>query len=96
MNTTPKTTPPTLGERLAGLLTPKELRVETLSPRQVEILERIANGQGDKQIAAELHCSTHTIKSQLLRVFEKLGTRTRAAAVYHYAVNGLGDARKGD
>jgi DNA-binding NarL/FixJ family response regulator len=69
-----------------------------LSERQAEILTLIAAGHGDKIVAGRLHRSEHTIKSQLLRVFEKLQVRTRAAATYQWgkAVAQMGDSRKGD
>jgi DNA-binding NarL/FixJ family response regulator len=52
-----------------------------LSPRQTEILRLISRGKTDKEIAAELHVSTGTVKTHLRIAFSRLRVRTRAQAV---------------
>ena len=49
-----------------------------LSPRQTEILACIVRGLSDKQIAAELRLSNHTIGSYLKILFRRLGVHSRA------------------
>ncbi len=53
----------------------------TLSNREREILGLLAEGLGNKQIAAQLGISTHTVKTHLELLFEKLGVSSRAEAV---------------
>lgn len=52
-----------------------------LSLREEAILELIAAGQSDKQIAIQLHISVHTVRSHLNRVFLRYGLHNRAEAV---------------
>ena len=52
-----------------------------LSPRECEVLARIADGMGNKQIARTLSLSEATVKSYLRTAFERLGANSRAEAV---------------
>ncbi len=52
-----------------------------LTPREAEVLGWVARGKTNKQVAAILGVSPHTIRTQLERVFEKLDVHTRTAAV---------------
>ena len=54
---------------------------EGLSGREVEVLELVARGKGNKEIARTLWISEATVKSHLLHVYEKLGAADRASAV---------------
>ncbi|PYY56260.1 DNA-binding response regulator [Curtobacterium sp. MCSS17_011] len=56
-------------------------RFPELTPREVDVLERIADGRTNPQIAAELFLTVPTVKSYVNQVFAKLGVRTRAEAV---------------
>ncbi len=53
----------------------------TLTNREREILGLLADGLGNKQIAARLGISTNTVKTHLELLFEKLGVSSRAEAV---------------
>lgn len=53
----------------------------TLSNREREILGLLADGLGNKQIAAQLGISTNTVKTHLELLFEKLRVSSRAEAV---------------
>jgi len=53
----------------------------SLSPREREVLQLIANGQGNKQVATELDISEATVKTYLRGIFERLGVSSRAEAV---------------
>jgi len=57
-----------------------------LTPREEQVVALVAEGLGNRQIAAELSLSEHTIKKYLFRIFEKLGISTRVELVL-YAVN---------
>lgn len=52
-----------------------------LTPRELEILELIAQGLSNKEIAARVSVSENTVKTHSSRVFEKLGARRRTQAV---------------
>lgn len=52
-----------------------------LSPREVEVLRLISDGLTDKQIAAALVLSQHTVHRHVSNIYTKLGCSTRAAAV---------------
>ncbi|GAA1544777.1 response regulator transcription factor [Actinomadura kijaniata] len=52
-----------------------------LSPREIEILELLATGSSNRQIARRLFISEATVKTHLVHVFGKLGVDTRTAAV---------------
>lgn len=55
--------------------------VTTISEREVEVLELLAGGLGNKEIARELFVSEATIKSHLSHIYTKLAVDTRAGAV---------------
>ncbi|QIN79728.1 response regulator [Rubrobacter marinus] len=52
-----------------------------LSPREVEILQLVARGVSNKNIANELWISEATVKSHLNRIFDKLDAADRTSAV---------------
>ena len=54
---------------------------EVLSGREIEVLELVAQGKGNRDIAGELWISEATVKSHLLRIYDKLGAADRASAV---------------
>jgi DNA-binding CsgD family transcriptional regulator len=54
--------------------------VAGLTPREVEVLRLIAAGQSNKQIAAELYLSVHTIERHITNLYAKIGARGRADA----------------
>lgn len=56
-------------------------RFPGLTPREADVLDRIAQGRTNPQIAAELFLTVPTVKSYVNQVFAKLGVRTRAEAV---------------
>lgn len=56
-------------------------RIEELTPREHEVLRRMARGDTNQEIAADLHVSEGTVKSHVGAIFAKLGARDRAAAI---------------
>jgi DNA-binding NarL/FixJ family response regulator len=51
-----------------------------LSEREQEVLSLIATGSTNKEIAARLHLSPHTVKEHTSAIYRKLGVRNRAEA----------------
>jgi len=60
-----------------------ERRLEELgiTPREHEILELIAQGMSNREIADKLFVSENTVKTHSSRVFDKLGAKRRTQAV---------------
>jgi PAS domain S-box-containing protein len=52
-----------------------------LTPRQVQVLRLLEQGRSTKQIAAELHLSTETVRNHVRRLFKALGVNSRLEAV---------------
>ena len=52
-----------------------------LTPREVEVLSLVAEGHTNGRIASTLFISEATVKTHLLRIFEKLGVSDRTRAV---------------
>lgn len=52
-----------------------------LTPRELEILELIAAGLSNREIAERAFVSENTVKTHSSRVFDKLGARRRTQAV---------------
>lgn len=61
----------------------------TLTPREFEVLQMIAEGMSAPGIAQALHLSTTTVKTHLHTLYEKLGVSDRAAAVAEAMRRGL-------
>ncbi len=54
---------------------------QSLSDRERQVARLIATGSTNREIAAELHLSAHTIKEYTSSLYRKLGVRNRAEAV---------------
>jgi DNA-binding CsgD family transcriptional regulator len=52
-----------------------------ITPRELEILELIASGLSNREIAEKLFVSENTVKTHSSRVFDKLGAKRRTQAV---------------
>jgi DNA-binding CsgD family transcriptional regulator len=52
-----------------------------LTDREQEILGRLSEGLGNREIARALFISEATVKTHLGRIYDKLGVDTRAGAV---------------
>ena len=55
--------------------------LDELTPREIEILRMLAEGLGNKQIAAQLGISEHTVKFHISSILDKLGASSRTEAV---------------
>jgi DNA-binding NarL/FixJ family response regulator len=58
-----------------------EAEVEPLTARETEVLELVASGLSNKQIAEELRISAHTVKFHVNAILAKLDVHSRTEAV---------------
>jgi DNA-binding NarL/FixJ family response regulator len=75
-------------ERLVGLgeteglaRAPAEAPAEALTERERQVLQLLAQGLANKQIAASLSISEHTVKFHVSGIYAKLGATSRTEAV---------------
>ena len=54
-----------------------EIGGRRLTPREQKIVELLVHGWTNRQIAARLNVSEHTVKVQMGRLFAKLGVKSR-------------------
>ncbi len=60
---------------------PEDALVETLTERESEVLQLLAQGLANKQIALRLGISAHTVKFHISSIYGKLGATNRTEAV---------------
>lgn len=84
----------TIDPRFAGELLPQQVTTAaplTLTPREHQVLELVAEGLSNKEIGAQLGVSPHTAKFHVTALLDKLGAETRTEAVVLAARFGLID-----
>jgi DNA-binding CsgD family transcriptional regulator len=64
-----------------GIASEEELAKTGLSKRELEVLQLIAEGLSNQEIAARLFVSLNTIKTHSGRIFEKLDVKRRTQAI---------------
>jgi DNA-binding NarL/FixJ family response regulator len=69
----PQGTPAPLGQGRDG--------PQPLTPREEQVLQMLAQGLANKEIAAELSISDHTVKFHISSIYDKLGVTNRVEAV---------------
>lgn len=85
--TYPRRLTPHLVSRLSELCSdtapplPAALRCPTLTPREVEVLELVALGLANKEIAGRLFISPNTVRNHVHNILDKLQVTNRSAAV---------------
>lgn len=70
-----------LNPRPQAVRSPVEPPVESLTPREFDVLRLVADGLHNREIAARLGVTEHTVKFHLGAIFGKLGASTRTEAV---------------
>jgi len=90
---------PALSPRLAGKIldefarlgreASREGRRDDLSPREREVLQLVAEGATNREIASSLHLSEHTVNFHMKHILSKLHLRNRAQAVAYAIRTGL-------
>jgi DNA-binding NarL/FixJ family response regulator len=63
--------------------------IEQPTPREIAVLDRMAHGCGNKEIAAQLRISEHTVKFHVSSILAKLGATSRTEAVTIGILSGL-------
>ncbi len=56
--------------------------MELLSPRERQVIQHVAAGLSNREIAHALDLSPHTVKNYLFRIFDKLGVSSRTELLY--------------
>ena len=75
------------GARLFGAAAPREpgnpaaVQALGVSPRELAVLQELAAGRSNKEIARRLAVSPNTVKTHVSRLYEKLGAARRTEAV---------------
>jgi DNA-binding NarL/FixJ family response regulator len=64
-----------------GGTTPGQGYVEALTEREIQVLQAVADGLSNKEIAEALTLSTYTVQVHLRNIFGKLGVSSRTGAV---------------
>lgn len=84
-----------LNQATAGLRTCRtrdpigELRIQTLTRREREMLSLLANGWSNRRIASECLLSLHTVRTRVQNVLVKLGVHSKLEAVAFAFDHGL-------
>jgi len=68
---------------------PGRILADPLSPREVEVLQQLAAGRSNREIAAALFVAPGTVKAHLHAIFRKLDAGSRLQAVAHARQAGL-------
>ena len=83
--------------RLAGRNREEELEarasIEQITPREKEVLNSLAEGLSNKEIAAKLHMSVDTERTHMMNILNKLGVHSRIQALLFAARHGLVEIR---
>ena len=85
------TKPPGMADPMAKTSLPERSLIESLSERELEVLQWIANGSTNREIAQELVLSLHTVKTHASNIYSKLGVKNRTEAVSRARLLGLLD-----
>jgi DNA-binding NarL/FixJ family response regulator len=83
--------------RLAGQNREEEVEarasIDQITPREREVLQKLAEGLSNKEIAARLHMSIDTERTHMMNILNKLGVHSRLQALVFAARHGLVEIR---
>lgn len=84
-------------DKLAQLRHPHSdtVDIDSLTPREHEVLELICNGKTNGEIAGQLELSTNTVRNHVATLYTKIGVNNRSAAVIWGRERGCGLESKG-
>ncbi len=79
--------------RLAGQNREEEVEarasIQQITPREREVLQALAEGLSNKEIAAKLHMSVDTERTHMMNILNKLGVHSRIQALVFATRHGL-------
>ncbi len=83
--------PPQLTRRLLGHFRPGSVAgaAEALTPREHEVLELLARGAANREIACQLAIAEITVRTHVSHILDKLGVSNRVEAALHALQAGL-------
>ena len=64
---------------------------DALSPREIDILQQVANGLSHRETAERLHISRHTVEAHIRNIYHKLSVNSRLRAITEARARGLMD-----
>ena len=67
--------------------------IEQITPREKEVLQKLAEGLSNKEIASSLHMSVDTERTHMMNILNKLGVHSRLQALVFAARHGLVEIR---
>lgn len=84
---------PTVLDSAATRALADDPRIDSLTPRELEVLDLAASGLTNADVAGRLSVSVHAVKFHLASIFRKLhvANRTEAAALY-FATREIGSS----
>jgi len=68
--------------------------IQSLSKRERTMLEALATGKTNRELAKEFSLSINTVKFHLSNIFDKLAVRNRTQAIAYYYSSRLADERR--
>ena len=68
-------------------------RIEQLTPREMQVLQALAEGLSNREIAEQLHMSVDTERTHMMNILNKLGVHSRLQALLFAARHGLVEIR---
>jgi DNA-binding NarL/FixJ family response regulator len=83
--------PPVIAEALIGAGPAEGQRAGQLTPRELEVLEHIARGQSNREIARAFTLSEKTVKTHVSSILAKLDVADRTQAALYAVRHGLVD-----
>lgn len=70
-------------------------QIDWISQREREVIQAVADGLTNKQIAQRLSLSPNTVKRHMTRVMHRLGLRTRSALAVWFSAGSMADTEHG-
>ena len=64
---------------------------DALSPREIDILQQVANGLSHRETAERMHISRHTVEAHIRNIYRKLSVNSRLRAITEARARGLMD-----